>query len=117
MQTINGARGCNAMIDDRFDLTLECIRRYYLGLASPQYSVLLRYRDFFGLFGDFRGYVDFFLLQDLVVESYDRVNFYLPFDGFASKPVFRGVDDYVVYSKRVVDFVDKRNKRIQQSSI
>ena len=30
-QTINGARGCNSKIDDRFDLTLECIRRFYLG--------------------------------------------------------------------------------------
>ncbi len=28
--TINGARGVNHKIQDRFDLTLECIRRYYL---------------------------------------------------------------------------------------
>jgi len=53
-QTINGARGCNGKIDDRFDLTLECIRRFYLGLASPLHDVLLRYQDFFGLFRDFR---------------------------------------------------------------
>jgi hypothetical protein len=26
--TINGARGVNSFIDDRFDLTLECIRRF-----------------------------------------------------------------------------------------
>ena len=28
--TINQARGVNPFIDDRFDLTLECIRLYYL---------------------------------------------------------------------------------------
>jgi len=49
-QTINGARGCNGSIDDRFDLTLECIRRFYLGISSPLNDVLLRYQDFFGLF-------------------------------------------------------------------
>jgi hypothetical protein len=30
-QTINGARGFNRRIADRLDLTLECIRRHYLG--------------------------------------------------------------------------------------
>jgi hypothetical protein len=45
-QTINGARGCNAKIDDRFDLTLECIRRFYVGLASPLYDVLLSIETF-----------------------------------------------------------------------
>ena len=34
-QTINGARGFNRKIADRFDLTLECIRRHYLGQRSP----------------------------------------------------------------------------------
>ena len=33
--TINGSRGVNHRIQDRFDLTLECIRRYYLQETSP----------------------------------------------------------------------------------
>ena len=33
--TINGARGTNGKIKDRFDLTLECIRRHYLNEESP----------------------------------------------------------------------------------
>ncbi len=33
--TINGARGLHPRIADRFDLTLECIRRHYLGEDSP----------------------------------------------------------------------------------
>ena len=64
--TINQSRGVNTFIDDRFDLTLECIRRFYLNQASPLYSTLMRYKSFFDLFEDFNGYIDFFFLQDLV---------------------------------------------------
>ena len=79
---INGARGTNSKINDRFDLTLECIRRYYFRKESPLQEVLLRYSDFFELFENFKGYVDFFLLQDLVSNNYETINFYLPFDNF-----------------------------------
>ena len=41
-QTINGARGFNPKISDRFDLTLESIRRYYVNLDSPLASTLSR---------------------------------------------------------------------------
>ena len=40
--TINGARGFNAKIRDRFDLTLECIRRHYRNEDSPLTDVLGR---------------------------------------------------------------------------
>lgn len=39
--TINQARGVNSFIDDRFDLTLECIRLFYLRQESPLYDTLL----------------------------------------------------------------------------
>ena len=45
--TINGSRGLNKYIKDRFDLTLECIRRYYLGEISPLSETLDRYSGFF----------------------------------------------------------------------
>lgn len=61
-QTINQARGVNNLIDDRFDLTLECIRLFYMGQNNPLYGTLLRYKNFFALFDDFIGYVHFFLL-------------------------------------------------------
>jgi hypothetical protein len=48
-RTINGERGCNSLIDDRFDLTVECIRRHYLGEPSPLSDALARYPDFFAL--------------------------------------------------------------------
>ena len=41
--TINGARGFHPRIADRFDLTLECIRRHYLGESSPLAAALQRY--------------------------------------------------------------------------
>src|SRR5579863_2282624 len=33
--TINQARGCLRRISDRLDLTVECIRRHYVGQSSP----------------------------------------------------------------------------------
>lgn len=62
--TINQARGCTKQIGDRFDLTLECILRYYDNRKSPLSSALMRYARFFDLFGDFRGFVEFFGAED-----------------------------------------------------
>lgn len=114
--TINGARGFNRKIADRMDLTLECIRRHYLGAASPLADTLLRYRDFFALFGDFRGYADFFVLQDLVTSDYSTVRFFLPFDDFRSSPVPRDVDTYRRYRCLSIEFVEARNLRIAAQS-
>jgi hypothetical protein len=57
--TINGARGFLRRVADRMDLTLESIRRHYRGEPSPLGATLARYADFFALFDDFGGYVDF----------------------------------------------------------
>lgn len=113
MPTINQARGVNAYIDDRFDLTLECIRRHYLGIPSPLTKVLTRYHYFFELFEDFQHYVDFFLLNDLV-NNRNEIKFYLPFDGFNSKPGFNNKAEYLLYKQRVTEFVAGRNGRIEQ---
>ncbi len=110
--TINQARGINSLIDDRFDLTLECIRLFYSGEKSPLYNVLLRYRNFFDLFDDFMGYVHFFFLEDLINEN-NRIKFYLPFDNFKARPLFSDVSQYLLYKERVVTFIQARNKRIE----
>ncbi len=109
--TINQARGVNSLIDDRFDLTLECIRRFYLGIDSPLYETLQRYKGFFNLFQNFDGYTRFFLLDDLVDED-GNVRFYLPFDGFATPPTFRNTNDYLDYKQNVLNFIRSRNRRI-----
>lgn len=109
--TINQARGVNSLIDDRFDLTLECIRLFYAGQQSPLYDTFKRYKDFFDLFDNFKGYIDFFLLNDLVDEN-ENIKFYLPFDHFKTKPTFADIEEYLTYKKGVMDFIKARNKRI-----
>lgn len=110
--TINQARGVNSLIDDRFDLTLECIRLFYAGQQSPLYDTFNRYKNFFDLFVNFKGFIDFFLLNDLVDEK-ENIKFYLPFDNFKTKPTFVEVDEYLAYQKGVIDFIKARNKRIE----
>jgi len=110
--TINQARGISRLIDDRFDLTLECIRRFYIGEPNPLGEGLRRYASFFQLFGTFKGYVEFFLLSDLV-DEYGDVKFYLPFDNFQSPPEFKDVEDYLVYKHKVDSFIKSRNRRIE----
>ncbi len=108
--TINVARGFNSQIADRFDLTLGCIRLHYLGQASPLAATLARYADFFGLFDSFEGYVDFFLLGDLVQNG--QVKFYLPFDGEFGQPLPNTIDEYNEYMTNTMEFVAARNRRI-----
>jgi hypothetical protein len=97
----------------RFDLTVECIRRHYFNEGSPLSDVLTRYADYFRLFGDFRGYVEFFLLEDLVTDDFSAVKFFLPFADFSQSPVPDGMAAYVDYRERAVDFIEARNRRIQ----
>lgn len=113
--TINGARGFHPRIADRMDLTLECIRRHYLGQDSPLANVLDRYSDFFCLFGDFRGYVDFFLLQDLVTTDAAAVSFFMPFDDFGS-PLPSDVETYREFRRVSCEFIASRNRRVEASA-
>ena len=113
--TINQARGVISLIDDRFDLTLECIKRFYSKERSPLFDTLSRYENFFQLFEDFIQYVSFFLLDDLI-DKKENVKFYLPFDDFKTKPTFVNIDDYLKYKNRVTEFVHNRNDRIRKYS-
>lgn len=110
--TLNGARGWHPRIADRLDLTIECIRRHYQGESSPLSDTLMRYQNFFALFGDFAGYIDHFLLQDLVTEDGESVLFFMPFDDFKKPHVPRDVETYGEYRRRSIEFVKARNRRI-----
>lgn len=72
--SMNQNKGTNPLICDRWDLTLECIRRYYNGDNSPLFDTIKSDSNFFDLFCDFKGYVDFFFLQDAVSDDYSKVN-------------------------------------------
>jgi len=99
--TINQARGISSKIRDRFDLTLECIRRYYQKEESPLYDTLFRYSDFLDLFVDFKGYVDFFLLQDFVDDK-GQILFLLPFDNFKRPALPQNADEYKAYQSHTI---------------
>jgi hypothetical protein len=104
-------------IADRFDLTVECVRRHYLGGSSPLANTLSCYADFFDLFVDFRCFVDFFLLDDLVAHD-GSVKFFMPFDDFRPQPggsaIPKDVDTYTEYRRRSIEFIEARNRRIEQ---
>lgn len=114
--TLNGARGFNSKIADRFDLTLECIRRQYRGEGNPLQEPLDRYGNFFALFGDFPGYVSHFLLQDIVTTDCDGIRFFTPFEDFSSSPLPRDLAAYQEYKRRSIAFVHARNQRIADFS-
>lgn len=109
---INQARGCNPLIRDRWDLTLECIRRHYANEASPLSEVLEKDRRFFDLFGSFEGYVDFFFLQDCVDSNYQSAKMWLDNDVFTEDPLPKTVDAYLKWMNCQLEFVQKRNSRI-----
>ena len=110
--TINGARGLHPRIRDRFDLTLECIRRHYLGEWSPMQECLARYGEFYELFGNFRGFVEHFLLQDAVTVDCDAVIFSAPFEDFTTSAIPQTIDEYREYRQRAITFIEARNRRI-----
>ena len=116
--TINGARGFNQKIADRFDLTLECIRLHYLGKPNPLQEVLDQNSSFFKLFESFAGYVDFILLQDLVNSNYESINFFTPINQlFESSPLPATQGEYLQYMKSSTSFTAKRNERIKAWSL
>ena len=115
--TINGAKGMNYFIADRLDLTVECIRQYYIGETSPLYETFKRYDDFFQLFANFRGYIDFFLLQDYVEKDYMSVKIAEPFDEFRSTPIPKTVDEYLSYMNMTSKLSEARNQRIKEFTL
>ena len=116
--SINQKRGL--CLNDRFDLTLECIRLYYLGKESCLFDTLKANKPFFDLFIDFKGYVDFFYLNDLVTDNYSAIKYfnsctdiynakYPSSDAkYPSSP-----EDWLALYKNQLAFVKNRNNRIK----
>ncbi|MFA4841695.1 MAG: hypothetical protein WC580_08300 [Agrococcus sp.] len=110
--SINQDRGTSRVIADRIDLTLECVRLHYAGEEHPLSRAFDRNAWFFSLFRDFRGYVDFFLLHDLVDRAFQRVRFFLPFVGFEAAGIPADVEEYKTFMRGSMAFVEARNARI-----
>jgi len=122
--SLNQERGAGqkAKIADRMDLTLECIRLAYSNTfdweANPLGPALKRYWQFFQLFGTFDGYVDFWMLQDLLTADGQRVRFLMEGDletdwEFSSRsPLPTTADEYDEYLRNAQLFVLRRNDRM-----
>lgn len=119
-QTINQRRGILSSISDRFDLTLECIRRSYEGDDDHPLGETLRvYWSFFEQFSTFKYYVEFFLLDDLVElkEGKALIKFWHPFNHqyFAESPALpQNKQDYLHFLRNVKNFVINRRERINR---
>ena len=111
---MNQQRGMNSLIADRWDLTLECIRRYYAGQDSPLNKTLQSDKDFYDLFVTFKGYIDFFFLQDCVSDDYSKVDIWMGDASFRKSGLPETVDEYFEFIKREHEFLDKRNARIAE---
>lgn len=109
---INQSRGCNPKIFDRVDLTIECIRKFYNNEDSPLHQVLEQDSDFFKLFVDFKSFIDFFYLQDIVSEDYKSTHIFLGTGDFEENPLPQTKDEWLIWHDKTIDFVEKRNERI-----
>ncbi|QQQ62644.1 DUF6994 family protein [Paenarthrobacter ureafaciens] len=109
--SLNQRRGTHPRIQDRWDLTLEAIRRFYEGGTSPLSAIMDRYADFFALFGSFSGYLDHFLLRDFVDER-GAVRFLLPFDNFMSSALPSDLPTYERYRLDSLNLFEARRLRI-----
>ena len=112
---MNQSRGTSGVVSDRWDLTLECIRRHYAGESSPLTGAIERSREFFDLFVDFEGYVEFFHLQDCVDPKTGGVRFWLGDGEFAENPWPASVGEYLEWIESQIRFVEARNERIRKA--
>ena len=118
--SINASRGIYSKIEDRFDLTLQCIKIYYDQKdngASPLSYVLSKNNEFFDLFTSFQGYVDFFFLQDFVTA--DGVIDIMSKDkkilsDFVDNPLPKNLAEWRIWKTNSLEFIDKRNIRIDK---
>ena len=127
--SINTDRGDrNLSIKDRFDLTLDCIRRYYNKKnptdAAPLNATFAKEENiaFFNLFSSFKDYVDFFCLQGLVNGDYTRVINLMGDTVWVNNTTFehdvlpRNQDEYKQWMQNQLDFIRHRTTLIKEKS-
>lgn len=62
---------------------------------------------------DFKGYVDFFFLQDCVAPDYSKVDIWVGDTSFTGSGLPKTIDDYFTFIEKEFAFLDKRNARIR----
>ena len=102
---------------------MECIRRYYEQPENDNYNfnplwrTIKRSEDFFKLFVDFNGYVEFFFLQDFLDEDGNVIRFmndYFDENGMFTKkyPAPQTAEEYIKNIDVQKEIITRRNMRI-----
>ena len=68
-------------------------------------------------FVDFKGYVDFFFMQDCVSEDYSSVDIWMGDASFEENGLPKTVEEYLRFLLKEHIFLDKRSRRIQEFCI
>ena len=112
INSLNQRRGTHALVKDRFDITLDSIRKYYQKDKSdyPLKKVIEKDGEFFSWFLTFKSYVSFFHLEDLVNPKTEEIIFFLE-----DKPLPISKEGYLAYKDKVLLFLKNRNKRIKDA--
>lgn len=112
--SMNQNRGTNHLIRDRWDLTLECIRRFYCNEQSPLSDTIEKDKEFYDLFVDFKGYIDYFFFNDCVSDDYRHVNIWIGDADFKESGLPKTTEEYFKYIEAEMSFLEKRRNRIQK---
>ena len=129
--SINSMRGCNSKIRDRFDLTLECIRRAYQENIfdneeiNPLLGISSEDKKFFRMFGSFENYAKFFCLDESYDDKHNWVNETgqvlnlfdnQPLDNwdFNKSEVLPTADNWWTFYRNIMDRLEARNKQIEE---
>ena len=119
-QSLNQARGVNAVINDRFDFTLECIRRNYLQQDNPLQAALDNDKAFFDSFGTFEKYVDFFCLNNSWVKDGQVFNLMdnksLENYNFDKNPL-PTKDNWWGFYNNIMERLSSRNEQIEKLNV
>lgn len=109
MNSLNQRKGNSPLVEDRFDITLNSIRKFYQNENTdyPLRKELENDREFFSWFVDFESYVSFFYLDDLVDRKSGEILFFSE-----DKPLPISKASYLKYKDNVLSFLEKRNRRI-----
>lgn len=139
--SINQLRGMSDKIQDRFDLTLECIKRMYESgffvVGNPLFDISAEDKEFFKMFGDgkegFKNYIDFFLLNSWVKEDEEHHYYHVKnllhtgenedkerniqlLDNwdFNQKPLPQDENEWWTFYRNIMDRLEARNKQIEK---
>ena len=136
VQSINQRRGANSKIGDRFDLTLECIRRYYEETEKSEkdsnYNPLFggvntdyikEDKEFFELFGKgkagFEKYTEFFCLNGSWVKNGQVLNLLNnqlldEYDFGKTTNPLPTENNWWTFYRNIMDRLEARNQQIKE---